>query len=263
MPRNPRAVVYRRTLWDDRRVLTAWAVATGLLALAYASFYPQLAGGAVPNVPSALEGFGLAGVNSAAAYLQGAVFGLLVPLLITFYGAATGARAISGDEESGYLDLLLAHPLGRTRLLLQRFAALATGAVLITAVVWAALLAVRGPAELTSVTVGGFTAQAVHLALLGILFGALATGIGAATGARRAVVFGVTAGVGVLAYALNGFAPQIGADWPRVISPYHYYIGGHPLTEGVVAGDAGVLAGAAVVLLAAGAWRFRRRDLAA
>ncbi|GGZ20121.1 ABC transporter permease subunit [Streptomyces poonensis] len=252
---------YTKTLFDNRRILAVWALATGLLAMAYAGFYPQLTADASDSVPEAMRGFGFDDLTSAAGYLQGAVFGLLVPLLVTFYGAATGARMISADEESGYLDLLLAHPVSRTRLLLHRIAALATGAVLIAAVVLGALLAVRTSAELDSISAAGFTAQAVNLALLALVFGALATGIGAATGKGRATVFGVTAGTGVLAYAFHGFAPQIGADWLRHLTPFHYYIGGEPLKNGFQLADAGVLTATSAVLIGLGAWRFDRRDI--
>jgi ABC-2 type transport system permease protein len=254
--------LYAKTLYDNRRVFAVWALATGLLAMFYASFYTQITQESMASVPEAMEGFGLADASTAAGYLQGAVFGLLVPLLATFYGAATGARMISSDEESGYLDLLLAHPIGRTRLLLHRFAALATGAAVIAAVVLAALLAVRSSAGLDGVSAGEFAAQILNLALLAILFGALATGIGAATGKGRATVFGITAGLGVAAYALHGFAPQIGADWLRNLTPFHYYIGGEPLKNGLQTVDAMVLAIAALVFLAAGAWRLGRRDIA-
>jgi ABC-2 type transport system permease protein len=253
--------MFGKTLFDNRRVFTVWALATGLLAMMYASFYPQMTAESMAGVPRAMQGFGFEEVSSAAGYLQGAVFGLLVPLLATFYGAATGARMISADEESGHLDLLLAHPIGRTRLLLHRFAALAAGAALIAAVVLAAVLAVRTSADLHSVSVAGFTAQALNLALLAVLFGALAAAIGAATGNSRATVFGTTAGAGVLTYALHGFAPQIGADWLRHLTPYHYYIGGEPLKNGLQLADAATLATATALLLAAGAWRFTRRDL--
>lgn len=254
--------LFAKTLFDNRRVLIAWALATGLLAMMYAAFYPQISADSLASVPEAMRGFGLDDATSAAGYLQGAVFGLLVPLLVVFYGAATGARMISADEESGYLDLLLAHPLGRVRLLLHRFAALAAGAVLISAAVLAAMLAVRTSAKLDSITIGGFAAQTVNLALLAILFGALATAIGAATGKGRATVFGVTAGLGVAAYALRGFAPQVGADWLRHLTPFDYYIGGEPLKNGFQPADAAVLAAVTIVLIAAGAWRFTRRDVA-
>lgn len=253
--------MFTKTLFDNRRVFIVWAVATGLLTMVYAGFYPQITADAAGSVPEAMRGFGFDDMTSAAGYLQGAVFGLLVPLLATFYGAATGARMISADEESGYLDLLLAHPLGRARLLLHRFAALAAGAILIAVVVLGAVLTVRSSAKLEAVSVEGFTAQALNLALLAVLFGALATGIGAATRAGRATVFGTTAGVGVLTYALNGFAPQIGADWLRRLTPFHYYIGGEPLTNGFQLADAAFLAAATIVLIAAGTWRFNRRDL--
>ncbi|GAA4385387.1 hypothetical protein GCM10023088_54890 [Actinomadura verrucosospora] len=253
--------MFARTLFDNRRVLTAWALATGLLAAAYAGFYPQVTADAAGSVPAAMSGFGFDDLTSAAGYLQGAVFGLLVPLLATFYGAATGARMISADEESGYLDLLLAHPIGRTRLLLHRFAALAAGAVAIAGAVLAAMLAVRTSAGLESVAVSGFTAQTLNLALLALVFGALSTALGAATGKGRAFVFGVTAGTGVLTYALNGFAAQIGADRLRALTPFHYYIGGEPLKNGFRLADAAVLAVVAATLVALGAWRFGRRDL--
>ncbi|XVQ07381.1 ABC transporter permease subunit [Spirillospora sp. CA-255316] len=122
--------MFTKTLFDNRRIFTVWAAATGLLAMMYAGFYPQITADTASSVPEAMRGFGFDDMTAAAGYLQGAVFGLLVPLLATFYGAATGARIISADEESGYLDLLLAHPIGRTRLLLHRFTALATGALL-------------------------------------------------------------------------------------------------------------------------------------
>ncbi|MFI0349403.1 ABC transporter permease subunit [Actinomadura sp. 9N407] len=253
--------MFTKTLYDNRRVFTVWAVATALLAMMYGSFYSQISADSMASVPEAMQGFGLNDVSSAAGYLQGAVFGLLVPLLATFYGAATGARMISADEESGYLDLLLAHPLGRTRLLLHRFAALATGAFAIAAVVLAAMLAIRGSAGLDGVGAADFTAQALNLALLATVFGALATGIGAATGKSRPTVFGVAAGIGVAAYALHGFAPQIGADWLRHLTPFHYYIGGEPLKHGLQFADAAVLAAATIVLIAAGAWRLARRDI--
>jgi ABC-2 type transport system permease protein len=135
--------VFGKTLYDNRRVLTVWALATGLLAIGYGSFYPQVTEQQTAQIPEAMRGFGFEDISSAAGYLQGPVFGLLVPLLATFYGAATGARMVSADEESGYLDLLLAHPVGRTRLLLHRFAALAAGAVVISVAVLLAMLAIR------------------------------------------------------------------------------------------------------------------------
>ncbi|MFG2002973.1 ABC transporter permease subunit [Spirillospora sp. NPDC048911] len=264
MPRN----AFTKTLWDNRRVLVAWITATTLVALMYSGFYPQISGGsladAADGMPASMrEAFNLDDLTSAAGYLQSSPFGILVPLLVMFYGAATGARMISADEESGYLDLLLAHPLGRTRLLLQRFAALATGSVLIAGVVLLSMLAIRGGAELDAITPAQFTAQCLSLALLSITFGALAIALGAAFSRGRALVFGVTGGAGVLAYAVNSFAPVISAGWLRKVSPFYYYIGGEPLKNGFQWGHLAILAAISLILVTAGTWTFNRRDIAA
>ncbi|CAL9644146.1 ABC transporter permease subunit [Streptomyces sp. enrichment culture] len=259
-----RTTVFTKTLRDNRRSLIGWTTGTTLAAAMYASFYPQMAtGGAesVENFPEAMrEAFHLDDLTTAAGYLQSSVFGLILPLLALFYGAATGARATAGDEESGTLDLLLAHPVTRTRLILQRFGALAAGAFGIATAVWLTMLAIRESADLTSISPTDFLAQCLNLALLAVAFGALAMGLGAATG-RRAVVFAATAGIGVLTYAAHTFAGQLGLDWAAYLSPFHYYIGGEPLEHGFQWPDVAILAGASAVLVAAGTYRFNHRDL--
>ncbi|MFD7408979.1 hypothetical protein ACFV7R_41535 [Streptomyces sp. NPDC059866] len=69
------------------------------------------------------------------------------------------------------------------------------------------------------------------------------------------------AGIGILTYAAHTFAGQLGADWAAYLSPFHYYIGGEPLKHGMQWADAGILAGASAVLVAAGTYRFNHRDL--
>ncbi|HEX6339909.1 ABC transporter permease subunit [Umezawaea sp.] len=257
--------VFTKTVRDGRRALSAWALGTAAVAAMYASFYPQLAGGAMTDVlatfPQALrDAFRLDDISSAAGYLQSTTFGLLVPLLITMYGIATGTRALAGDEEAGHLDVLITHPVSRTRLLVHRFAALATGATVIAGVVFAVMLAIRSGARLDTVLIGGFAGQCLNAALLAMTFGALAIALGAA-GAGRGLVLGVSAGIGVLAYAANTFGAQLGVGWARDLSPFHHYLGGEPLRNGVQWVDAGILAAMTAVLLAVGVWSFNRRDL--
>lgn len=50
--------IFTKTLYDNRRVLTAWAAATGLLAMMYGSFYPQISADSVAGVPESMRGFG-------------------------------------------------------------------------------------------------------------------------------------------------------------------------------------------------------------
>lgn len=250
--------VLTKALASSRRSLAGWSVGTAAIAMTYASTYPSQRD-STASLPEAMRE-ALHIDATAAGYLHASVFGVILPLLAAIYGIATGARALAGDEESGRLDLLLAHPITRTRLVLQRFASLAAGAVAISLLVWLALLAIRDSAELTSVTPAEFLAQCLNLALLSITFGAVALAIGAAVG-RRAVVLAASAAVAVLAYTAHSFAAQIGAGWIAYLSPFHYYIGGEPLKNGFQWADGTVLAAMTVVITTTGIARFNHRDL--
>lgn len=259
-----RTVVFTKTLRDSRRSLLGWTVGITVAAAAYASFYPQMAANGAAqaeNLPEGLrDALNMNDISSAAGYLGSTVFGLIVPLLAMFFGAAVGARVSAADEESGTLDLLLAHPLTRTSLIAERFAALIAAATGIGVVVLLTMLAIRSSADLTTVGVGQFAAQCVHLVLLTVCFGALATTIGAVTG-HRATVFALTAVVGVATWAAHSFADTIGLGWTAYLSPFHYYIDSEPLRNGISVSDAAALAAASLILVAAGTYRFNQRDL--
>ncbi|WP_406271530.1 ABC transporter permease [Nocardia sp. NBC_00881] len=257
--------IYTQTISDNRRPLIAWSAGITAVGLMYAGFYPQVSGGGmadtVQNYPEAMrEALRLDDMSSAAGYLGSSVFGLLLPLLAMIFGVTFGARAIAGDEESGYLDLLLAYPISRIRLALQRFAALVTGATAIGLLVLLGMLAIRSSADLDSISVGEFAAQCLNLTLLAITFGALAIGLGAATGRRGPVLAGAAA-IGVLTYAAHSLGGVIGAEWLEYLSPFHYYIGGEPLRNGIQWADAAILFAISAILVTAGLTRFDRRDL--
>ncbi|MFU8852285.1 ABC transporter permease [Micromonospora sp. SL1-18] len=254
-----------KTLREGHRALVGFAAGTALVAAAYAGFYPQVAGGAMDQTvqgfsPGLREALRMDDLASAAGYLGSSVFGIIVPLIAVGYGITVGTRAVAGDEEAGQLDLLLAHPVSRTRLILARFAALTTGALLIAATVWLAMLAIRSGAELRDISVTQFAAQCAALALLTITFGTIALALGAITGSR-ATTLGATAGIAVLTYAVHTMAGPIGVDGLRYLSPFHYYDGGEPLRHGFQWAHLAILAGATALLLAVGVRAFNRRDL--
>jgi beta-exotoxin I transport system permease protein len=187
----------------------------------------------------------------------GAVYGPLVVGAV----AITAASAITaGEEEDRILALVLAHPITRGRLLLGKAGAIVALVVIVAVAAWVGLVigvALGGG----GIGVGNMAAFAVHLAFFGLTVGAVAIAAGAGTG-RRALANGVGAGVGVLGWLINGFAPLVGAlDWLKYLSPFYYYAGHDPLTRGIDAGDLAVLAAVTVALTALGALAFERRDL--
>jgi beta-exotoxin I transport system permease protein len=258
---------FTKALWDARRSLPTWAVAIAAVGAMYAAFWPTMN---TPSMQQAMRGYPkavLEAINyndlaSPAGYLGSSVYGLLIPLLVAVFAIGYGTRAVAGDEEAGTLDLLLAYPIGRTRLALHRFVAMIAAMVLIGVVLWLAMLAVSGPARLTGISAVAFGATTLQLGLFGLWYGALAFAVGAATG-RRVLALGATSAVAVLGYLANGVFPQLnGLKWTRSISPWHWYLGGQPLRNGLQAEGSLLLLGTALALVVAGTWLFNRRDLA-
>jgi ABC-2 type transport system permease protein len=261
--RNP----YLKALRDGRRGLIGWAVAIGAVALLYSVYYPAVSQPAMANAikayPETLKNaFGMQDLATPAGYLESTIFGLLVPVLVAVYTIVTGSRTVAGDEESGVLDLVLAHPVGRTRLLLARLGALWTGVVVISAVVLVLVYAVSGPAKLSSIGFGHLAAAAVQLALFGTCIGTLTLGVGAATGRRSSAIATGTV-VAVLGYFANNLGPQVHAlAWTQRLSPFYYDLAGKPLVNGLQVADGAVLLGAALVFAVLAAVAFDRRDIA-
>ena len=258
---------FTKTLWDTRQALLGWALAIAAVAAMYASFWPTVntpeMQQALSSYPQALlDALNYSDLFSAAGYVGSTVYGLLVPLLVSVFAISYGTRAVAGDEEAGTLDLVLAHPISRTRLALQRFGALCAALLIIGTVLWLAMLAITGPGQLNEISPGEFAAATLQLALLGACIGAVAFAVGAATG-RKAIANGVAAGVTVLAYLANGTFPQVaGLEWTRDVSPWHWMVGGEPLKNGLHVGDSVLLLGTAAILVALGTWAFSRRDVA-
>ncbi len=258
---------FTKWLWDARRSVLGWTVAITFVGGGYAAFWPIMdqpeIQDAIENYPEALmEALNYTDMTSAAGYLTATVYGLVVAVLLVVYAVAAGTRAIAGDEEAGTLDLILAHPLSRSRLAWQRFASFLTSVVIIAGVFWLAILALTGPARLEGISVGQFAAMHVHLVLFAAFFGAVAYAVGAATG-RRSLALGIGSAVGVLGYLASGIIPQVeGLEWVRNLSPFDWLAGGEPLRSGLQVGDILLMLGLVVVLVAAGTWAFGRRDVA-
>jgi ABC-2 type transport system permease protein len=187
----------------------------------------------------------------------GAVYG---PLVVGAVGITAAAGSLAGDEESGILAVVLAHPIARSRLVLEKAGAAAANVVVIALGTFAGLLAGVAVAG-GGVAVAHQAALAVHLAFFGFATSALALALAGLTG-RRAVATSGAAAFAVAGFLINGFAPLVDAvSWLKYLSVFYYYAGHDPIGNGVHAADLAVLAGAAAALVAAAVVGFKRRDL--
>jgi ABC-2 type transport system permease protein len=189
----------------------------------------------------------------------GAVYGPLVIGALVITGAAA---SIAGEEEDRILGLVLAHPVRRSHLIVAKALAIAAVAVVVALACWAGLIAGVALAG-GGIGIGHLAAFCLQLAFFGFAAGGVAVALGAGTG-RRSLATGVAAGVAVISWLINGFAPLVSAiSWLKYLSLFHYYAGNDPLATGVDTADIIVLGAIALLLTAIGAVAIEHRDLRA
>lgn len=258
---------WTKTLWDQRRTLLGWAVGFAVVSIIYGGFYPFAATPEYEELmdslpPGLAEAFGWDEIASPHGYLGSTVYGILGPVLAIVMAIGLGSRAIAGSEEDGSLELLVAHPISRTSIVLQKTGALAIALAGAGVIVFLAIMAIRGPIDL-DLAWSRIAAASVNLALMGMFFGAVAVLVGAFTG-RKGLTVGVTAGLAVFAFLANGLAPQVDAlGWLQNFSPFFWANGTSVLRDGFDLVNTGLLAVTSLAAVAAAAVAFNRRDIGA
>ena len=259
--------VFTKTLRDHWRGLVGWGGGLGLIAVFQLAVFPSVRDQGAEfrqlseSYPKAMKAFlGMQGdFTTGPGYLTAEMFGFVVPLVLLSVGISFGSGATAGEEERRTADLLLANPLSRTRLVLEKAGAMWAALGLVGAVL--ALVLWAGAALLDmGVAASGVLAASAGAVLLGALYGAVALAVGCASG-RRWLGAGVATALAMGAYLLNSLAPLVeGLDRWRGLSPFDWYAGGEQLT-GVQPGGLGLLlvvAGAATGLAVVA---FNRRDI--
>ena len=199
-------------------------------------------------------------MGTAEGFYQSELFSITMPAALIVVTAMMGARALAGEEEDNTMDLLLANPIKRSKVVVEKAGALAIigfglGLATFAGTMAGSLLGALG------MSWGNVAATSFLGALLGLFFGYVALAVGAGTGKRRVAVM-TAAGAAFLTYFANAFLPVSASlsGWAR-LSPFYYYLGNDPLVEGLDWGDTAVLVGLCVVAVAISVPLFHRRDV--
>ncbi len=238
------------------------AVGMILVLLMVGALFPAVGGsiGKLDLPKGVADLLGGADYGSLTGWMRSEIGAVYGPLVIGATAITAAAGTTAGEEEQGILGLVLAHPVDRSSLILAKAAAVAVAVGIVAAGTWLGLIAGVAVAG-GGIGLGDLTALAVHLGFFGLVLGALALAVAAATG-RKAVAISVASAVGVVGFLVNGFAPLVDAvEWLKYLSPFYYYEGNDPITNGVDVGDLAILAAATALLTTAAAVLIRRRDL--
>ncbi|QKJ18389.1 ABC transporter permease subunit [Microbacterium hominis] len=262
--RSPLAV-FRRTMRESLLPLIGWIVGIVGAILIYLPIYESMAGdGQIQAMmdslpPEMVAALGYDQIGSGAGYTQATFFGLVGFALFVIAATGWGAGAIGGAEESGRLELDLAHGVGRVGYALEQGLAIVVRVLALGVAAGLVILAINEPSRL-ELPAAGVVLAVLALSGLALLSGTLALLVGALTG-RRIWAVGLGAGVAVAGYALNAVGRQSDdAAWMRTLSPYAWAYRDPPL-EGEASAGILLVWAVALGLAAAAAWALHRRDV--
>ena len=260
-----RVPVLRRWLADGRRAMIGWSIGIVGVAALYLPLYPSMRtpelAQLMDSLPTELvRTIGYDDITSGAGYTQATFFGLIGFVLLTIAGVAWGAAFIGGAEESGRLELTLAHGVSRVGYALESTGALVARLVALGVVGLVVIGALAGPAEL-GLGFGHLVAGTTAWVSLGLVAATAALAGGAVSG-RRSWGLGAGAGVAVVGYVLQAVANNSERlDGLRHLSPYAWAYGEAPLTNGADWPGLALLWLASALLVAVATAALARRDV--
>jgi ABC-2 type transport system permease protein len=258
---------WRYTLSSFRGQIIGWGLGVAALGLILVPFYDvfmdqqqdflQMIESYPPEFLAFFGGDATA-IATPEGYLGMYGFSLL-PIILGIFAVIAGSGLLASDEESGRLDLIVAHPVSRAALFWGRLLAFMAASLGILAVGWLGFSILLGGSSL-DVGWGQMALPFVPLLAQTLIYGAIALLLSLLLPSRRLAAAG-TGIVLVASYFLTSMASlNKGLGTVARLLPYDYFQGGDAL-QGI---DWASLLGLLVVtgLLAILAWwRFERRDI--
>ncbi|MDJ0923662.1 MAG: ABC transporter permease subunit [Acidimicrobiia bacterium] len=200
------------------------------------------------------------GMGTAEGFYEVETFGLMVPIATMVVAIAIAARALAGEEANRTMGLLLANPIKRRKVVIEKAYAMVALTLAVGFATWAGVWA--------GSLLGGLGMSPLNIAaasllgsLVGVVFGAFALAVSAATGRVRVAVF-TAVGVALGTYLINSISIlNDTVEGIAAFTPFDYYLTSDPLNNGMHWGHGAILLGVALVLIGVSVALFDRRDL--
>jgi ABC-2 type transport system permease protein len=242
------------------RATLYWTIGLCIYAGLVVSIYPSVRSAlnldAIPeNLRSA---FNITDFTQLAGFLSSQLFGVILPLVLPFYGIVMLSNVVAGAEERGRLDILLGNPIPRAHLVVGAFIVATTYLLAIVIVLGGVVWGVATVLDLDLTMRQAMRATFV-LWPTSLAFGTLALAV-STVARQRAVAMGIPAAVVLLSYlalVIGRLAPPV--EIARYLSAYNYY--GVAILEGVWWLGMAILGLASLTLLAFSVVAFNRRDI--
>ena len=178
--------IWSKSLRDYWVAILGWGIGLSLLMfLGFATATPPVIAVFVDLAPVLRFLGDPYALQTSEGYMTFRYIELILPLLLSFWPILAGARLVRGEEERGAMDVLLATPQPRTRLLLSKVGALVIALIMI--VVFFALGTVVGEVRIEHHRdVIRALLTGLNMSLLAFFFGMIALLLSQLTSSRGA-----------------------------------------------------------------------------
>jgi ABC-2 type transport system permease protein len=256
--------IWTKTLREYRVPILCWGCGLAILVYGTIFSYAQLSLSARQDAAQFAAGFRFFGnpvaLVTPTGYATWKQMGSL-PVLLGIWAILAGARLLRREEERHSLDLLLATPCSRARVLFEKLFALVAALAIIGILI--GLGAMGGEAKAgVHVDAGGAILAGLNASLAALVFALLALLVAQVLRSAGAAA-GLAGAVMVVAYLIDGTGRVANAAWLSHLSPFYYYDLSKPLIPGLGVDKGGVLVQAVLALVLGGASvpLFLRRDI--
>lgn len=259
--------ILTKTLYDKRWMIFGWSIGLAIMNGVNMIFYPSFANSSqytellnqMPPELKALVGESL-NFGKIEGYTNSQVFALNLPLLFIILVIMFYSATLAGEEEQGTLASLLAQPVTRAKVLVQKYAA---GLVILGAVAAVSWLGLVGAITAIDYNISWVRTAAATLnaAALGLVFGSLAYAIGAITG-RRSLAVSVPTVLAVASFFLYSLSAGVKALEPyKYASMFYYYNKMNVLESGLNYANFGVFLLISACFVGPAWFGFKKRDI--
>jgi len=205
--------------------------------------------------------FGTSNMFSPDGYLNSQLYYITLPILFIILGVTLSSNLISKEERHHTMELLLARPISRSRLLLAKIIAADVIVAVLGAVV-AACVVLCGLAVHLGLPAGHILLATLWMVLFSGAFGAVAFTLYAASSLTRHVAAAAAILLGMGGYILTSIGNLVHSiAWLGKLFPYHYYDPGQILNGHVARGLVIYVVALYVAALVISIVGFRRRDI--
>ncbi|MCH8992384.1 MAG: ABC transporter permease subunit, partial [Acidobacteria bacterium] len=259
--------VFTKTIWERRWGMVGWILGGFAIAGVIVALYPIIRDSAdlielieqLPEQFIALAGIDPEIFTTGYGFLQAQMYSLLGPLLILILAIGFGSSATAAEESNGTADLLLATPVTRSRVVVDKSLAMVV-LVAVLVLTFAVVLLIGNLVVDLQMSIWGVLGGNLGLLLLGLFFGSLAMMISAWSG-KRVLGTGIAGGAAALTFLLDSFGPLVeGLGAIQPLLPFYWYSNGSPLLNGPTWWHL-LLLGGAVLFTGVGVALFRSRDI--